>query len=593
MREHFSKLGVAAIAREEGVSLVRFEGLVRLLRDSLQSHDREEVPLGLCGSAVLLAHLWGSAASKQCLLEFLAALQEHVPSLLDERSELHCPEWRRAWLDMAFGTPIESVEPSLPELATAAPAELEVLAHALCSPGDDRPEVAQERHGFRGQKAVADCVECCLRDVLGLCLFDEREARFDASALPPGVDRAVAAFFAGDDARSARAGRLWFDVCSARPGLEYMRGEAGALGQYELWPSPDSFASALGSLIGEAPPPPRADAMQPLWAGCAVGWQLQGGDGPRPLLRVRRLTGCQAAASGASARLVGTTSSSDVLEAEDVAPFRVAGGAAASAVGGSLRLRRSPAAAGGEFAPGSETLRIVFNPGVHCYALRAVMSDEPRWLDGVRRRTLEQWRQLSQQPCLPPPAATSRLLGRALLQARAHAGNTVGGRLAAQSAVLSVLSAVPIGFDERAQALPLVIGAGAEAWWVLPLLLRQPPAGWDDLSLGVCAETLADEARRTPAASAAIAEAIAEPALAVLMGIQLNNRPAIRAAASRCVEWSQRAQLVRIAIGFSGLSLAQRLSALHVFGLEWLIESAHGKQLQSPQREMAAGAATK
>ena len=104
VREHFSKLGVAAIARDEGVSLVRFEGLVRLLRDSLQSHDREEVPLGLCGSAVLLAHLWGSAASKQCLLEFLAALQEHVPSLLDERSELHCPEWRRAWLDMAFGT---------------------------------------------------------------------------------------------------------------------------------------------------------------------------------------------------------------------------------------------------------------------------------------------------------------------------------------------------------------------------------------------------------------------------------------------------------------------------------------------------------
>ena len=50
------------------------------------------------------------------------------------------------------------------------------------------------------------------------------------------------------------------------------------------------------------------------------------------------------------------------------------------------------------------------------------------------------------------------------------------------------------------------------------------------------------------------------------------------------------AQLVRIAIGFSGLSLAQRLSALHVFGLEWLVEGAHSKQLLQSPREMAAGA---
>ena len=91
-RDAFAKLGVPALARETKVSIARFEALVRLLGEALQpplaalgsdggsdaggdsgsnngnggAHVLHEaaLPPGLCGSAVWLAFLWGSAASK-------------------------------------------------------------------------------------------------------------------------------------------------------------------------------------------------------------------------------------------------------------------------------------------------------------------------------------------------------------------------------------------------------------------------------------------------------------------------------------------------------------------------------------------------
>ena len=98
VREHCSRLGVAEVARETKVSLARFSALVRLLGDALQPATcgalrpatcdalqppgaaNARLPPGLCGSAVWLAYLWASATKKECLLDFLVALQEHAPS---------------------------------------------------------------------------------------------------------------------------------------------------------------------------------------------------------------------------------------------------------------------------------------------------------------------------------------------------------------------------------------------------------------------------------------------------------------------------------------------------------------------------------
>ena len=111
-----------------------------------------------------------------------------------------------------------------------------------------------------------------------------------------------------------------------------------------------------------------------------------------------------------------------------------------------------------------------------------------------------------------------------------------------------------------------MLRAGPEAWWTLPLLLRPASFGWDDLSLGACSELLALESARFPAAATAIAAAAAaEPMLAVMLAIRTHDERAMRAAASRCVAWSQRSQILRIALLQDGFSLSQRARALRIF----------------------------
>ena len=183
VRDQCSRLGVADVARETRVSLQRFSSLVQLLGDALQpaacilqppsatSAANAGLPPGLCGSAVWLAYLWASAARKECLLEFLVALQEHVPVLDDARSRPHSPSWRRAWAEEAFAADALPAPGAVSGMAEAAEsgeaaeaaeegeaadeaggaARLERLACALVSRGDERPEAEQERYGDRGQ----------------------------------------------------------------------------------------------------------------------------------------------------------------------------------------------------------------------------------------------------------------------------------------------------------------------------------------------------------------------------------------------------------------------------------------------------------
>ena len=53
--------------------------------------------------------------------------------------------------------------------------------------------------------------------------------------------------------------------------------------------------------------------------------------------------------------------------------------------------------------------------------------------------------------------------------------------------------------------------------------------------------------------------------LAVMLAIRTHDEGAMRAAASRCVAWSQRSQILRVALLQDGFSLSQRARALRVF----------------------------
>jgi hypothetical protein len=110
--------------------------------------------------------------------------------------------------------------------------------------------------------------------------------------------------------------------------------------------------------------------------------------------------------------------------------------------------------------------------------------------------------------------------------------------------------------------------------------VRPAPCGWDDLSLGACAELLADEAEHTPAAAAAlVAAAAAEPPLAAVLAIRRSDDAAMRAAAARCGERGERGRLLRVALLQDGFRLAQRARALRALASVWLPSGLPGAWL--------------
>ena len=124
VRRCLVKLGVDELAREQGVSIARFEGLVGLIAEAAVSRQPRHmaqrsaaqcsggdsdsgssnnagsgacVGVGVHGASVVLAHVWACAHSKRCLLDFLMALQEHMPNRLF-RANVSCAEWRERFL---------------------------------------------------------------------------------------------------------------------------------------------------------------------------------------------------------------------------------------------------------------------------------------------------------------------------------------------------------------------------------------------------------------------------------------------------------------------------------------------------------------
>ena len=159
VRAALQTLGVAALARDTKCSIARFERLVALLAESLESP---------AGGAVFLAYVWASSSTKQCLLGFLDALAQRCPDLLAPATSPHCDEWRRTWLDDEFKPDVHyllgggsvSAPPPAHELEALHRGELntpvgvaamERLVYTLVARHGCAPEVKQEKHGFRGQ----------------------------------------------------------------------------------------------------------------------------------------------------------------------------------------------------------------------------------------------------------------------------------------------------------------------------------------------------------------------------------------------------------------------------------------------------------
>ena len=489
------------------------------------------------------------------------------------------------------------------------------------------PSVQQWHSDHRCLSSVAINVwQAIARDALSLILWDFARAAFDTSRLPPDADPRVLAFFAAGGYDSGHGSARWFELCQERPALQYMSGGAG-IPPYELHPSADNLIATLKSLLGTGLTSPTQGTTCPLWLSsadsglptCHASWELRNGGTDRPVLVLR--------------------------------PNAVEGAQ------GSDDDEEGCSAVGGDSAVGavSEELRLIFTEGVHCYALRRVISDEPLWVEGIRRAWLQRWRQSG--ACVADglgdaqtAAVASALIGNALLAARAHQlrpssgmevpssraadgqaaheteGDTAAAH-AAKSAMLAVLCAAPYDFEERRAGLRLLLSAGPRAWDALPLLL-QPPAisgTWDDLALDSCAELLhalvepPGEHMPTPdstplwrsgsdcgatdasggqsaaeaacggtanAAAAVLAATSLQPPLQALLAVRAAKQTWLHEAIERCSD-SERSQVLRVTVGFSGFTLSQRAAAVMAIGnawCRWLWGLAGERRASRPQR---------
>ena len=561
------ELGVGPLARRTRVSLSRFARISELIRAGLRGgHPPVSVPhsgpvgalpAACCTGTIMMAFAWSSARSKEDVLAFLEAAATHLPpgTLLGPEYTPASDAWRASWLSERFephevddgGEAAVAAARSLASDGPVDPAALEALAFALATRATDRPEVEQARHSYRGQRYVADCMEAVARDAISMALWDTELGQFDPSRLPPDADAAIAAFFSNRLAYSAGfdAGSAWFDLCSDRAHapmaeqsdsrmspLHYLSG-GGSLGAYELNASADNLVDTLRSMLGDSMcPPSETSELTPLWPGATVGWQIKNGGSDRPVLRLRGMTAPATAPAGRASR--------------------------------------------------AEELCVIFTEGVHVYSLRRMLGDEPRWLSGVRGAMLAAWREHGASHALgvrgEKGLASGCLLGASMLHASAHraaAAQTRGSQsrssIDMESVVLAVLAAAPYGYEERTKAISLLMGAGDEASWLLPLLLQPPytTGRWDSLSLGACADLLAPANEPLDEASPRLcAAAAASPPLQAVLALRSERPETVQSALARCSD-EEAAMVLRIALGFAGFPPWQRLSACRLVGESW------------------------
>ena len=273
-----------------GVSLARYKRLVEHLA---QAGDGPAVPL-------FLRFVWERAESKRCLLDFILALDSHVPCLE--------PTWRTRltqdsscadeWCSSTFSAsdtdaasveaaarcmlprhapalralqrsrsaqhldpaPQQPQQPSLPsqqqpKATAAAPSfahSLEVLGAHLCDVATFKPPNALERHAFRGSAPKPDCVEMLLRELFDFLLFRHSTQAFDVQRLPSSASAALRSHYerrASGELTDDAAGADWYPMLQGLDGCRYLSQAPGGE-SYELHPSLSNLAGAAGRLLG-------------------------------------------------------------------------------------------------------------------------------------------------------------------------------------------------------------------------------------------------------------------------------------------------------------------------------------------------------
>ena len=277
-------LGVAQIARETGVTIARFARLVGLLQSSLQEHASGRSMLPCPPAALMSRVLWEISSSRADVSSYLLTVHSHIPVLSDDAPILrpvHSAAWR-SWHEASFGPADlkESIPSLAAELLDACVDEVhwarlfEQLAFRLCATGQ-RARVPLGSFGYLGHPPAADCVEQVLRELLDFLLFDGHS--WATERLPSDCLPSIRTFYthAAQWSESDR-GQRWFDLCSALPGVRYLRGEQSC--QYELVPCLKNVLVVLIRLLG-AP-----EVLVGNWEGFACWWSSRSYS--RPELRV-------------------------------------------------------------------------------------------------------------------------------------------------------------------------------------------------------------------------------------------------------------------------------------------------------------------
>ena len=593
------------------------------------------VPPGVCALSVMLCFAWTTASSKAGLLEFLESAASHLPAgrlLGGEYRPQSDTAWRDGWIASRFERgdaddgSLEATDAAA-RLAAAAsngeqgdmPVALELLALSLAGRGSERPEIEQARHAFKAQQPVPDCVEAVARDAISLALWDFERAAFAPDRLPPSADVRVHDFFSSSRGFSSgyAAGAEWFDLCSARRGLRYESGtsmlaggEATEPSAYELHPGLEAFLEAMESLLGTPLNPPSGEdepEPAPLWPGAAVGWQVKNRFSERPVLRLRPLV---AAAALPTTSAAGATTGRGTRSTEDL---RIVFKEKVHCYALRRTVRDEPQWLEGVRRAWLGQWR---ERGTGAWPASALSHDTHAVAAGAllgRTLLIASAHRLLKPHRYGETDASQRAMRRQGRPSKAEEvvveeeeeEEEASASASASSALLAVLCVGPYGFEERVSGLRLLLSAGPAAWWALPLLLQPPPATnqWDRLTLGACADLLEPALREQALADgggpAGIststsrgtshgtsrgtsvhyvelcrAAAAQHPALQAVLALRMGEEPeALKQAMARCCP-AERAELLRIALGFSGYTLAERLRACAAVVEAWWKERA-------------------
>eukprot|EP00960_Hanusia_phi_P063059 765353-Hanusia_phi.AAC.1 len=269
--------------RRTGVSRARYVEIVRLLSKGLARPSRPFLLL------LLLSFLWEKAVSKRCLLDFLLALNTHVPVLRPEFSLLHLDHsWQESWSRGGFSTEelgdaqvARAAEVVLEEEGTENfSCSLELLAAGMALSQTSKPMLRSSKQRYKEGAEVPDCVELVLREVVDFLLFDPDKNDFDLSRFPPSSSSSSSSssspfrlfsFFREEATISdSCCSPSWFALCQELDDCRYLSfSPCGAC--YELKPGRSNVAAALGHLLaGQVLAPPDPPDLAPILLLCLL-----------------------------------------------------------------------------------------------------------------------------------------------------------------------------------------------------------------------------------------------------------------------------------------------------------------------------------